>query len=89
MIFVYPAFCSESCDKRILPAVCKCMERFFLLQIQDAMTSGVLNVTRRWEGGHYSQFLLEQLNNYNNAYIDYCFLKILFCYVRLSVRNYN
>ena len=28
-------------------------------------------------------FVFEQLNNYNNAYIDYSFSKILFYHVRL------
>ena len=32
-------------------------------------------------------FVFEQLNNYNNAYIDYSFSKILFYHVRLNVSN--
>ena len=68
MIFVYPASVSENCDKRIVPAVCKSIERFFLLQLQDAFTSGVLTAKRVYEPtkGNYGPLLLESVNNYND-----------------------
>lgn len=67
MIFIYPASVSENCDKRIVPAVAKCIERFFLLQIQDAFASGTLTAKRIYEPskGNYGPILLECQNNYN------------------------
>ena len=65
MIFIYPASVSENCDKRIVPAVAKCIERFFLFQLQDAIASGVLPLSRKWDGRNYGPILLECLNNYN------------------------
>lgn len=65
MIFIYPASVSENCDRRIVPAVAKCIERFFLFQLQDAIASGVLPLSRKWDGRNYGPILLECLNNYN------------------------
>lgn len=67
MIFIYPASISENCDKRIVPAACKAIERFFLLQLQDALSSGVLSAKRNYDTskGNYGPLLLESVNNYN------------------------
>lgn len=65
MIFIYPASVSENCDRRIVPAVAKCIERFFLFQLQDAIASGVIPLSRKWDGRNYGPILLECLNNYN------------------------
>lgn len=68
MIFIYPASVSENCDKRIVPAVAKCIERFFLVQLQDAFASGTLTAKRIYEPskGNYGPILLECQNNYND-----------------------
>lgn len=67
MVFIYPAIVSENCDPRIVPAVAKSIERFFLVQLQDAFSSGVLTAKRKYEPGkgNYGPLLLESLNNYN------------------------
>lgn len=65
MIFIYPASVSENCDKRIVPAICKSIERFFLIQIQDAIVSGEITFYRQWDGHRYGPLLMESLDNYN------------------------
>lgn len=44
MFFMYPAAVSENCDRKIVAPACKCMERFFLTQIEDALSSGTLRL---------------------------------------------
>ena len=46
MIFIYPASVSENCDTKLVPAVCKSIERFFMVQIEDAFGSGILSVRK-------------------------------------------
>ena len=65
MFFIYPASVSENCDPQIIPAVAKCIEKFFLIQIQDAIASGVLPLSRKWQGSNYGPLLLECVNNFN------------------------
>jgi len=67
MYFIYPASVSENCDPRIVPAVAKCIERFFLVQLQDAMASGVLPLSRKWETSrqNYGGLLMECVKNFN------------------------
>lgn len=65
MIFIYPASVSETCDKRIVPAVAKCIERFFLTQIADAMADNVIPLSRKYKGNNYGPILMECVNNYN------------------------
>jgi len=65
MIFIYPASVSETCDKRIVPAVGKCIERFFLTQIMDAMSDNVIPLSRKFTGNNYGPILMECVNNYN------------------------
>jgi len=65
MIFIYPASVSETCDKRIVPAVAKCIERFFLTQIMDAMSDNVIPLSRKYVGSNYGPILMECVNNYN------------------------
>jgi hypothetical protein len=67
MIFIYPASVSETCDKRIVPAVCKSIERFFLLQLQDAISSGELSFYRKWEGNKYGPLLMESIIKPSNT----------------------
>ena len=67
MIFIYPASVSETCDKRIVPAVAKCIERFFLTQIADAMSDNVIPLSRKYKGTNYGPILMECVNNYNKS----------------------
>lgn len=63
MIFVYPALVSKNADWKVLPAILKIIERFFLLQLGQAFGSGTLRVKTEWDvrKNRYSELMLERL----------------------------
>ncbi len=67
--FIYPASVSQNCDKRIVPAAAKCMERYFLIQIQDAIASGIISFKRVYKGQTYGPIVLESKNYNSKKYL--------------------
>ena len=65
MFFVYPAAVSQNCDRKIVAPACKCMERFFLTQIEDAFSSGILRAKQVYNSSKevYSPIMLEAKRN--------------------------
>lgn len=59
MIFLYPALVSGTVEPKILPAIAKSLEKYFLLQIQEGLTSGTIRVKAEWDGKRYSELQLE------------------------------
>lgn len=69
MIFVYPVVCSNNVDNRILPAICRSLEKFYLSNICEAFSSGDLIPKSVWDPRRkvYGPVVLE---NYNNGDSD-------------------
>ena len=65
MFFVYPAAVSQNCDRKIVAPACKAMERFFLTQIEDAFSSGILRAKQVYNPAKevYSPIMLEAKRN--------------------------
>lgn len=65
MIFVYPCVTSENVNRQIVPAATKCMERFFLLQLQEAFSDGIIGCITKWMPGKnkYGPILTESKTN--------------------------
>ena len=65
MFFVYPAAVSQNCDRKIVAPACKAMERFFLTQIEDAFSSGILRAKQVYDPAKevYSPIMLEAKRN--------------------------
>lgn len=59
MFFIYPAAVSENCERKVVVAACKCMERFFLTQICDSFESGTIRAKRYFKGDSYGPIVLE------------------------------
>lgn len=65
MIFIYPCITSENVNRQIVPAATKCMERFFLLQLQEAFADGIISCKTKWESGKnkYGTLIIESKTN--------------------------
>lgn len=61
MIFVYPTLVSKNVDWKVLPAILKVVERFFLVQIGQSFGSGSLRIKTEWDESKrkYSELMLE------------------------------
>lgn len=61
MFFIYPAAVSENCDRKIIAPACKCMERFFLTQLEDAFQSGIIRAKQKYDDSKktYGQIMIE------------------------------
>jgi hypothetical protein len=72
MIFVYPALCSAKADRRIVPAICKALERFYLIHIAEAFVSGDLRVKTLWQPSKdvYGPLLLESKKNQKLRFVS-------------------
>ena len=53
MIFIYPCITSENVNRQIVPAATKCMEQFFLLQLQNAFNDGIIGCVSSWDSGKH------------------------------------
>lgn len=53
MIFIYPCITSENVNRQIVPAAAKCMEQFFLLQLQNAFNDGVIGCVSTWDSSKH------------------------------------
>lgn len=53
MIFIYPCVTSENVNRQIVPAATKCMEQFFLLQLQNAFNDGIIGCVSDWMPGKH------------------------------------
>ena len=71
MIFIYPALCSKNVDPRIVPAVARALERFYLINISEAFSNGTLRPKSKWQvnKGVYGPLVLEAFvfNAYNKS----------------------
>jgi len=61
MIFIYPAIVTENVDSKIVPAVARTLEQFYLLHIQESFSSGNLRVKSIFDPSRqvYGSLLLE------------------------------
>ena len=53
MIFIYPCITSENVNRQIVPAASKCMEQFFLLQLQNAFNDGIIGCVSHWDSSKH------------------------------------
>jgi len=53
MIFIYPCVTSENVNRQIVPAATKCMEQFFLLQLQNAFNDGIIGCVSTWNSSKH------------------------------------
>jgi len=61
MIFIYPAIVTENVDTKIVPAVSRTLEQFYLLHLQESFSSGNLRVKTIFNPskGVYGSLILE------------------------------
>ena len=75
MIFIYPAVISKNIDPNKVQAFTKSLEIYFLNQISESISSGVLRVKTKWQKnflgtftgrGQYGPLIVENLNYIND-----------------------
>ena len=49
MIFIYPALCSQNVDPRIVPAITRALEKYYLMNLCEAFSSGSLRPKSKWD----------------------------------------
>lgn len=68
MIFIYPCVTSENVNRQIVPAATKCMEQFFLLQLQNAFNDGIIGCVSDWNSSkHRYGPVLTESSQFDNS----------------------